>query len=47
MRLIAAGEIDTTEIISARRPLTDAPAALRLALDRSQSMKVMLVAALP
>ena len=47
VRLIAAGEIDTTAIISARRPLTDAPAALRLALDRSQSMKVMLVAALP
>jgi L-idonate 5-dehydrogenase len=44
VRLITAGEIDTTEIISARRPLTDAPAALRLALDRSQSMKVMLVA---
>ena len=42
--LISAGEIDTTEIISARRPLIDAPAALRLALDRSQSMKVMLVA---
>jgi L-idonate 5-dehydrogenase len=44
VRLISAGEIDTTEIISARRPLSDAPAALRLALDRSQSMKVMLVA---
>jgi L-idonate 5-dehydrogenase len=44
VRLIAAGEIDTTEIISARRPLTEAPAALRLALDRAQSMKVMLVA---
>jgi L-idonate 5-dehydrogenase len=44
VRLISAGEIDTTEIISARRPLADAPAALRLALDRSQSMKVMLVA---
>ncbi len=45
VRLIAAGEIDTTEIISAKRPLSDAAAAVRLALDRSQSMKVMLVAA--
>ena len=45
VRLIAAGAIDVTQIISARRPLSDAPAALRLALDRSQSMKVMLVAA--
>lgn len=43
--LISAGTIDVTSIISAERPLKDAPAALPLALDRSQSMKVMLVAA--
>lgn len=45
VRMISAGEIDTRAIISARRPLNEAPAALLLALDRSQSMKVMLVAA--
>jgi L-idonate 5-dehydrogenase len=40
--LIASGSIDVEQIISAERPLSAAPAALRLALDRSQSMKVML-----
>jgi L-idonate 5-dehydrogenase len=44
VRMIAAGEIDVTSIITAERPLSEAPAALRLALDRTQSMKVMLVA---
>jgi L-idonate 5-dehydrogenase len=44
IRMIAAGEIDVTSIITAERPLREAPSALRLALDRSQSMKVMLVA---
>ena len=28
VRLISAGKIDPTELISARRPLTEAPAAL-------------------
>jgi L-idonate 5-dehydrogenase len=41
--LISKGEIDVTSIITAERPLSDAPNAVRLALDRSQSMKVMLV----
>lgn len=44
VELIASGVIDVTRIISARRPLSAAPDALRLALDRSQSMKVMLMA---
>ncbi|MGL4635669.1 MAG: L-idonate 5-dehydrogenase [Beijerinckiaceae bacterium] len=44
VELIASGAIDVTQIISAERALSDAPAALRLALDRTQSMKVMLVA---
>jgi L-idonate 5-dehydrogenase len=43
VRLIAGGEIDVTALITAEYPLADAPAALRLALDRSRSMKVMLV----
>jgi L-idonate 5-dehydrogenase len=43
--LISSGAIDVTSIITAERALSDAPAALRLALDRSQSMKVMLVSA--
>jgi L-idonate 5-dehydrogenase len=41
--LISKGEFDVTSIITAERPLTEAPNAVRLALDRSQSMKVMLV----
>lgn len=44
VRLIASGEFDPTEIVTARRPLADASNAVRLALDRSQSMKVLLVA---
>ena len=44
VRLIAEGAIDVTALISAERPLTEAPDALRLALDRSRSMKVMLTA---
>lgn len=43
VELISTGVIDVTSIITAECPLPDAPAALRLALDRSQSMKVMLV----
>jgi L-idonate 5-dehydrogenase len=42
VELIASGAIDVTRIISAERPLSAAPEALRLALDRSRSMKVML-----
>jgi L-idonate 5-dehydrogenase len=43
--LIVSGEVDVQKLITARRPLADAPSALRLALDRSQSMKVVLEAA--
>jgi L-idonate 5-dehydrogenase len=42
--LIVTGKIDVQQLVTARRPLTDAPAALRLALDRSQSVKVVLEA---
>ncbi len=42
--LIVSGAIDVSSIISAERPLADAPAAVRLALDRSLSMKVVLTA---
>jgi L-idonate 5-dehydrogenase len=44
VKLIVSGEIDVQRLITARRPLADAPAALRLALDRSQSVKVVLEA---
>ncbi|KAB0681402.1 L-idonate 5-dehydrogenase [Aureimonas leprariae] len=43
--LIASGKVDVMRIVTARRPLLDAPAAFRLALDRSQSVKVVLTAA--
>ncbi len=42
--LIADGRIDVLSIVTARRPLQDAPDAFRLALDRSQSVKVVLTA---
>jgi L-idonate 5-dehydrogenase len=42
--LIVQGQIDVQQLITARRPLAEAPAALRLALDRSQSIKVVLEA---
>lgn len=42
--LIATGAINVSPLISAERPLTEAPAALKLALDRSHSMKVVLTA---
>lgn len=45
VEMIASGRIDVTGLISAERPLTEAPEALRLALDRSRSMKVVLVGA--
>lgn len=44
VEMIASGRIDVTRLISAEVPLSEAPAALRLALDRTQSMKVVLVA---
>lgn len=43
--LIVMGEIDVLGIVTGYRPLSDAPAAFRLALDRSQSVKVVLTAA--
>lgn len=42
--LIADGAIDVLALVTARRPLADAPEAFRLALDRSQSVKVVLTA---
>ncbi|WP_119388695.1 L-idonate 5-dehydrogenase [Taklimakanibacter lacteus] len=42
--LIVQGGIDVQQLITARRPLADTPAAMRLALDRSQSIKVVLEA---
>ena len=44
VEMIATGAIDVSQIISGTVPLRDAPQALGLALDRSRSMKVMLVA---
>lgn len=40
--LIAQGEADVLALVTAQRPLSSAPEAFRLALDRSQSVKVML-----
>ena len=40
--LIADGRVDVLALVTARRPLADAPDAFRLALDRSQSVKVLL-----
>jgi L-idonate 5-dehydrogenase len=44
VRLIGEGKVDVAAMVTARRPLAEAPGALRLALDRSQSMKVVLTA---
>jgi L-idonate 5-dehydrogenase len=44
VRLIAEGKVDVLSLVTALRPLADAPGAIRLALDRSQSMKVVLTA---
>lgn len=41
--LIGTGRIDVERLVTATRPLADAPAAFRLALDRSRSVKVVLV----
>ncbi len=42
VRLIAEGKVDVLALVTARRPLADAAAAMRCALDRRQSMKVVL-----
>ncbi len=44
VELIVSGEIDVMRLVTAQRPLSDAPDAFRLALDRSQSVKVVLTA---
>jgi L-idonate 5-dehydrogenase len=44
VRLISAGRIDVLSIVTARRPLAEVNAAFALALDRSQSVKVVLTA---
>ena len=42
--LIVAGEVDVRSIVTGEMPLSAAPDAFRLALDRSRSLKVMLTA---
>ncbi|KAB0269259.1 L-idonate 5-dehydrogenase [Microvirga brassicacearum] len=42
--LIDEGQIDVLSIVTAKRPLSKAPEGFRLALDRSQSVKVVLTA---
>ncbi|PJN95451.1 L-idonate 5-dehydrogenase, partial [Amaricoccus sp. HAR-UPW-R2A-40] len=42
--LIGAGRVDVLAIVTARRPLAEAPEAFRLALDRNRSVKVLLTA---
>jgi L-idonate 5-dehydrogenase len=42
--LISSGAIDVMSIVTAKRPLSDVNAAFELALDRSQSVKVVLTA---
>jgi L-idonate 5-dehydrogenase len=42
--LIVSGEVDVLKLVTAQRPLSGAPDAFRLALDRSQSVKVVLTA---
>ena len=44
VELISNGSIDVLSLVTAERPLSTAPDALRLALDRSQSVKVVLTA---
>jgi L-idonate 5-dehydrogenase len=44
VRLIEDGKVDVLRLVTAQRPLADAPDAFRLALDRSQSVKVVLTA---
>jgi L-idonate 5-dehydrogenase len=44
VRLIEEGKVDVLRLVTAQRPLADAPDAFRLALDRSLSVKVVLTA---
>jgi L-idonate 5-dehydrogenase len=44
VELIVAGKVDVLRLVTAERPLAEAPDAFRLALDRSQSVKVVLTA---
>jgi L-idonate 5-dehydrogenase len=44
VELIANGSVDVLSLVTAQRPLAGAPDAVRLALDRSQSVKVVLTA---
>ena len=44
VELIADGSVDVLSLVTAQRPLSVAPDAVRLALDRSQSVKVVLTA---
>lgn len=44
VELIADGSVDVLALVTAERPLSVAPDAVRLALDRSQSVKVVLTA---
>ncbi len=44
VELIGAGEIDVMKLVTATRPLRDAPDAFRLALDRGRHVKVILTA---
>ena len=44
--LIAEGKVDVLSIVTARRPLAEVNDAFALALDRSQSVKVVLTAAM-
>jgi L-idonate 5-dehydrogenase len=44
VRLIVEGKVDVLALVTGERPLSTAPDAFRLALDRSQSVKVVLTA---
>jgi L-idonate 5-dehydrogenase len=44
VHLIDRGEVDVLSLVTAERPLSAAPEGFRLALDRSQSVKVVLTA---
>lgn len=44
VQLIATGGVDVLKLVTAHRRLEEAPEAFRLALDRSQSVKVVLTA---
>ena len=44
VELISDGSVDVLSLVTAERPLSVAPDAVRLALDRSQSVKVVLTA---